>query len=168
LILSNFRHQRYAIPVLPALCFLLALVFYRFLKESPPVRTRAITALVILLIAGFVHGQIRINIWRLDVGDEKIIAEKLGTLQQPDVRTVLVRATPPERDLMWLSFYLFHGNFRFPASRLTTDEIRANPPQPPLIGASVARDFPFVQELYPTVQVELTRGRVICWRVPGR
>ena len=68
LVLSNFRHVRYVIPVLPPLCFLLALVFYRFLKQPPPVRTRAMAAMIILLIAGFVHGQIRINVWRRDVG----------------------------------------------------------------------------------------------------
>ena len=168
LILSNFRHQRYAIPVLPALCFLLALIFYRFLKQPPPVRTRAAIALIVLLIAGFVHGQIRINVWRRDVTDEKMIAEKLGALQGPGVQTVLIKAIVPGNDLMWDSFYLFHGNSRFPVTKLTTDEIRANPPRPPLIGASVARDFPVVQQLYPNVQVELTRAQFICWRVPGQ
>jgi 4-amino-4-deoxy-L-arabinose transferase-like glycosyltransferase len=168
LILTNFRHARYAIPVLPALCFLLALIFYRFLKQPPPVRTRAAVALVILLIAGFVHGQIRINVWRRDVTDEKMIAEKLGALQGPGIRTVLIKATVPGNDLMWDSFYLFHGNFRFPVSKLTTDEIRANPAKPPLIGASVARDFPVVQQVYPNVQVEMTRAQFVCWRVPGQ
>src|SRR5207237_4383833 len=36
-IVSNFRHIRYAIPVVPFLCFLLALVLYRFLKRPAPV-----------------------------------------------------------------------------------------------------------------------------------
>ncbi|HJX98975.1 MAG TPA: hypothetical protein VJ281_08865 [Chthoniobacterales bacterium] len=168
LILSNFRHQRYAIPVLPSLCFLLALVFYRFLKQPPPVRNRAVAALGILLVAGFVHGQIRINIWRKDVADERMIAEKLGALQAAGVETVLIKAIVPGHDLMWDSFYLFHGNFRFPVIKLTTDEIRASPPKPPLIGAAVARDFPVVQQLYPNVQVELTRAQFICWRVPAQ
>jgi 4-amino-4-deoxy-L-arabinose transferase-like glycosyltransferase len=168
LILSNYRHQRYAIPVLPALCFLLALVFYRFLRQPSPIRTRAIIALVVLLIAGFVHGQIRINVWRKDVTDEKMIAEKLGALQQRDTKTVLIKAIVTGNDLMWDSFYLFHGNLRFPVTKLTTDEIRANPPKPPLIGAAVARDFPIVQQLYPNVQVELTRAQFVCWRVPGQ
>ena len=168
LIVTNFRHVRYAIPVLPALCLLLALIFYRFLKQPPPVRTRAAAALVVLLIAGFVHGQIRINVWGRDVTDEKMIAEKLGALQGPGIQTVLIRAVVPGNDLLWDSFYLFHGNFRFPVIKLTTDEIRASPPKPPLIGASVARDFPVVQQLYPNVQVELTRAQFICWRVPAQ
>jgi hypothetical protein len=74
----------------------------------------------------------------------------------------------PGNDLMWDSFYLFYGNFRFPMIRLTTGEIRATPPKPPLIGVSVARDFPVVKELYPNVQVELARAQFICWRVPGQ
>ena len=167
LILSNFRHARYSIPVLPLLCFLLALVFYRFLRQAPPVRTWAITALIILLAAGFVHGQIKINLWRRDVANEKVIAEKLGELQQPGVQTVLVTAPYPRNELMWDSFYLFYGNLRFPVTKFTTQEIRANPPKPPLIGASVARDFPVVQELYPNIQVELTRAQFVCWQVPA-
>jgi len=167
LILSNFRHVRYAIPVLPPLCFLLALVFYRFLKQPPPVRIRATVALIILLLAGFVHGQIRINVWRRDVTDEKMIAEKLGALQQPGTEIVLIKAMNPGNDLLWDSFYLFHGNFRFPVTKLTTDELRADPPKPPVIGACVVRDFPVVKELYPNVQVQLTRAQFICWQVPA-
>jgi 4-amino-4-deoxy-L-arabinose transferase-like glycosyltransferase len=167
LILSNFRHGRYSIPVLPPLCFLLALFFYRFLNQPRPVRTRAMAALIFLLIAGFVHGQIRISVVKFDVADEKVIAEKLGQLQQPGTKTVLIKAIEPGKDLMWDSFYLFHGNFRFPVKKLTTDEIRANPPKPPLIGASVARDFPVVKELYPNVQVQLERAQFICWQVPA-
>src|SRR5207302_2187654 len=111
-IVSNYRHIRYAIPVVPSLCFLLALVFYRFLKQRPPVRTWAIAALVILLTAGFVHAKIHIDGRRKNVADEKIIAEKLGELQQSGTKTALVEATNFGGDLMWDSFYLFHGNFR--------------------------------------------------------
>lgn len=167
LILSNFRLARYSIPVLPSLCFLLALLFLGFLRQAPPVRTWAKMALIILLVAGFVHGQIKINVRRRDVANEKVIAEKLGELQQPGVQTVLIKSIFPRNELMWDSFYLFHGNFRFPVTKFTTQEIRANPPKPPLIGASVARDFPVVQELYPNVQVELTRAQFVCWQVPA-
>ena len=93
------------------------------------------------------------------------IARKLGTLQQPGTETLLIKGIIPGSDLLWDAFYLFHGNFRFPLTRLTTDELRANPPKPPLIGASVARDFAVVKELYPNVQIELTRAQFICWQV---
>jgi 4-amino-4-deoxy-L-arabinose transferase-like glycosyltransferase len=167
LILSNFRYGRYAIPVVPSLCFLLALVFYRLLRQPPPVRTCAIPALIILLVAGFTHGQIKINLGRRDVANEKVIAEKLGELQQPGVQTVLIKSIYPRNELLWDSFYLFHGNLRFPVTKFTTQQIRGNPPKSPLIGVSVARDFPLVQELYPSVHVELTRAQFVCWQVPA-
>ena len=166
-IVSNFRHVRYAIPVVPSLCLLLALVFYRFLRQRPPIRTRAIIALVILLTAGFVHAKIQIDQRRRDVANEKVIAEKLGELQQAGTETVLIKAIIPGNDLMWDSFYLFHGNFRFPVAKLTVEEIRSNPPKPPVIGACIERDFPVVKELYPNVQVQLTRAQFICWKVPA-
>jgi hypothetical protein len=166
-IVSNFRHIRYAIPVVPSLCFLLALVFYRFLKQRSPIRTRAIAALMVLLTAGLVHAKIHIDGRRKNVADEKVIAEKLGELQQSGTKTVLVEAINLGGDLMWDSFYLFHGNFRFPLERHTVDEIRRDPPKPPVIGACVAREFPVIKELYPNVQVQLTRAQFICWQVPG-
>jgi 4-amino-4-deoxy-L-arabinose transferase-like glycosyltransferase len=166
-IVFNFRHIRYAIPVLPSLCFLLAVVFYRFLKQRSPIRTVAIAALVVLLTAGFVHAKIHIDHRRKDVADEKMIAEKLGQLQQAGTKTVLINAIIPGNDLMWDSFYLFHGNFRFPVGRYTLDEVRRDPPKPPVIGACIARDFPVVKELYPNVQVRLARAQFICWQVPA-
>lgn len=165
-IVSNFRQIRYAIPMVPSLCLLLALVFYRFLKRPPPVRTSAVIALGILLTAGFIHAEIHINNRRRDVADEKAIAEKLGELQAAGTKTILIKAIKPGNDLLWESFYLFHGNLRFPVIKLTTDQIRANPPKPPTIGACISRDFSVVKELYPNVQVELARAQFICWRVP--
>ncbi len=167
-IVWNFRHIRYAIPLVPSLCFLLALVFYRFLKQSPPVRIRAIAALVVLLTAGFVHAKIHIDGRRKNVAAEKVIAEKLGELQQPGTRTVLVETINLGGDLMWDSFYLFHGNFRFPLERYTLDEVRRDPPKPPVVGACIERDLSVVKELYPNVQVELTRAQFVCWKVPAR
>jgi hypothetical protein len=166
-VVSNFRHIRYAIPVVPSLCFLLALVFYRFLKQSPPARTRAIAALVVLLTAGFVHAKIHIDGRRKNVADEKVVAEKLGDLQKPGTKIVLVEAIHLGGDLMWDSFYLFHGNFRFSLERYTVDKIRRDPPKPPLIGVCVTRDFPSIKELYPNVQVELSRAQFICWQAPA-
>ena len=166
-IVSNFRDIRYLIPIVPSLCFLLALVVYRFLKQPPPVRTYAAVALAILLTAGFVHAKIHIDNRRRNVADEKVIAEKLGELQQAGARTVLIKAIVPGDDLLWESFYLFYGNFRFPVIQLTTDEIRARRPKPPLSGACVGRDFPVVKELYPNVQVQLRRAQFVCWSVPA-
>jgi 4-amino-4-deoxy-L-arabinose transferase-like glycosyltransferase len=166
-VLSNFRSARYVIPVVPSLCFLLALVFYGFLKHPPPVRMRAIAALLILLSAGFVHAKIHIDLSQRNVADEKAIAEKLGELQQKGTKTVLIKTIIQGNDLLWDSFYLFHGNFRFPITKLTVDEIRHDPPKPPLIGACIARDFPIVRELYPNVEIRLKRAQFISWQVPA-
>ena len=163
-IVSNFRDIRYVLPVFPGLCLLLALGFFRFLNK-PPVRTRAIVVLIIVLGAGFIHAEIHINHRRRYLEDEKVTAEKLGELQKPGTTTILVKAVNVGNDLLYASFYLFHGNFRFPVTKMTKEEIRANPPKPPLVGAAVARDFPVVQELYPNVLVRFTRAQFICWEV---
>lgn len=167
-IVSNFRLVRYVIPVVPVLCFLVALCFYRFLKQPPPIRKWAIAALAVLLSAGLLQAKIQIDVRRKNVADEKVIAEKLGALQQQGTKIVLIKAIKPGNDLMWDSFYFFHGNFRFPVAKYTVDEIRAAPPKPPLIGVCIARDFPVVKELYPDVKVQLARAQFICWQVPAR
>jgi hypothetical protein len=98
------------------------------------------------------------------VADEKLIAEKLGTLQRDGTKIVLVKAKQPGADLLWDSFYLFHGKLRTPVAKYTADEIRSNPPQPPLIGVCVARDLPVIRQLYPNLQVELVRSQFTCWQ----
>ncbi|HYR21848.1 MAG TPA: phospholipid carrier-dependent glycosyltransferase [Chthoniobacterales bacterium] len=181
-IVSNFRHVRYVIPVVPVLCFLVALVFYWFLERGPAVRRRTIAALAVLLFAGFAEAKIqinhlegkddrgdKINVWipalivPRDVTDEKLIAEKLGTFQGDGTKIVLVKAKKPGADLLWDSFYLFHGKLRSSVSKYTVDEIRSNPPPAPLIGVCVARDLPVLQQLYPNLRTELVRAQFVCW-----
>jgi len=184
-IVSNFRSTRYVLPIVPCLCFLLTLALYKLVEQPGKVRRCAVIALILLLAAGFVQAQIKI--WdnasssrvlvsfvppkveidrrQKDVANEKRIAEELGALQQAGTQTVLIEASKPGRDLLWDSFYLFHGNFRFPVAKYIVDEVRSNPPKPPLIGVCVARDFPVVQEIYPNVRVQLTRAQFVCWRV---
>jgi hypothetical protein len=69
------------------------------------------------------------------------------------------------RDLHFDSFYLFHGNLRFPVTKYTVKEIRRLPPPPPLIGVCVARDFPVVKAVYSNVYVPFTRAQFILWQV---
>jgi 4-amino-4-deoxy-L-arabinose transferase-like glycosyltransferase len=165
-VVSNFRGVRYILPILPCLCFLLALIFWRFLERGSAIRKRTIAVLVVMLFAGFIHAELQIILRKKDVAQEKVIAEKLGAMQQPETKTVLIKAIHTGNDLIWDSFYLFHGNFRFPVAKYTVDEIRHDPPKPPVIGACVARDFPVVREVYPNAQVEFVRAQFICWRVP--
>ena len=100
-----------------------------------------------------------------NVADEKATAQKLGEMQQFKTNTVLIKAIHTGHDLMWDSFYLFHGNFRFRVLKYTVDEIRRKRPEPPLVGACVANDFPVVKEVYPTVEVKFVRAQFICWAV---
>src|SRR5262249_47369758 len=137
-----------------------------FLKNRPPVRIWAAVSLFVLLTASLVHSKVIIDSRRRDVANEKLIAEKLGELQQTGSQTVLIKAINPGNDLLWDSFYLFHGNLRSRIDKLTLDQIQRDPPKVPVVGACVARDFPVVQALYPNVEVELTRAQFICWRVP--
>lgn len=186
-IVSNFRHVRYIVPIIPVLCFLIALVFYRMIERGGSLRLFGAILLTILLVAGFVEAKIAINhlegkddredpinslipalIVPKDVTDEKAIAEKLGALQRDGTKIVLVKSIKPGADLLWDSFYLFHGKLRSPVTKYTPDEIRENPPQPPLIGVCVSRDLPLLQQLYPNLQVALTRSKFICWQVAAQ
>lgn len=166
-IVSNFRGVRYIVPIIPCLCFLLALVFYRFLERGPIIRLRTAAVLIVVLSAGFVQSAITIERRRKEVGAEKLIAEKLGEFQQAGMKTLLIKGETPGGDLLWDSFYLFHGNLRFPVQARTSEQIRRNPPEPPLIGVCVARDFPAIRQVYPNVQVAFSRAQFICWRVPS-
>lgn len=183
-IVSNFRHVRYIIPIVPVGCCLVALVFERFFQKGGFVRSAGITACTVLLFAGFAETKIEINhlegkpdgndpINRLlpflavpkDVTDEQAIARELGSLQRPQTAIVLVESKIPGADLLWDSFYLFHGNLKSPVTDYTLDELKTVRPHPPLLGVCVARDFPGIQQLYSEVQVRLPRLKYICWQV---
>lgn len=165
-ILFNFRHVRYIEPIIPVLCLLLAIVAERILKYRGLARTSAIAVLAILLLAGFIQTKLQIDSRRQkDFTDERLVAEKLGALQQPGLRTVLVKAIKVGTDLHFASFYLFHGNLRQPVEKYPVDEIKQSPPSPPLIGVCVARDFPVVRTVYPNAKQEFTRAQFIIWKV---
>jgi hypothetical protein len=165
-ILFNFREIRYIEPVVPALCLLLAIITHRLLRYRGLVRIAAIAIMAILLLHGFVQSKLRIDSRRQNnFADEKRVAEELGTLQRPGLRTVLVKAAKVGSDLHFVSFYLFHGNLRFPLEGYTVDEIRDSPPSPPIIGVCVRRDFPAVQAAFPNAKMQSTRAQFIIWSV---
>lgn len=165
-ILFNFRHVRYSEPVVPALCLVLAIVTERIFQYRGFGRAIAVALLALLLIAGFVQTKLQIDFRReKDFTDEKRVAEELGRLQQPGLRTILIKAVKVGTDLHFASFYLFHGNLHFPVQRYTVDEIQKSPPAPPTIGVCVARNFPIVQAVYPSVKQEFTRSQFILWKV---
>jgi 4-amino-4-deoxy-L-arabinose transferase-like glycosyltransferase len=182
-VLFNFRSVRYIVPIVPSLCLVLAIVLERFFEQRSSIRRAATVLLALMLVIGFaqteiqiflrqrngsikvVNGKPALRIRKQNVADEKSVAEELGKLQQPDKKIVLVKAIKGGSDLLYDSFYLFHGNLRLPVAKLTVDEIRAAPPPRPVVGVCVARDFPIVQEAYPKVRTEFTQAQFVLWRI---
>jgi 4-amino-4-deoxy-L-arabinose transferase-like glycosyltransferase len=182
-VLINFRSVRYVVPIIPSLCLVLAIVFQRFLAQRSAFRVGAAVLLALTLLAGLIQAEIQIYLRQRNasvriedrkiklrggeknVAEEKRVAEELGALQRAGTRMVVVKAIKGGSDLLWDSFYLFHGNLRFPITKLTTDELRGAPPPPPVLGVCVARDFPVVQKAYSNVQVQFGRAQFILWRV---
>jgi 4-amino-4-deoxy-L-arabinose transferase-like glycosyltransferase len=172
-VVFNFRSARYMVPIIPCLGLLLAVVLYRFLERRPPIRTRAVIFLILVLITGVTQAEIQMQHRRKNVADEKRVAEKLGALQREDTQIrpccpaqlVLIRATEGGGDLLFDSFYLFHGNLQSSVTKYTVDEIRRVPPEPPLIGVCVERDFPVVREMYPNVEIQFSQAQFVLWRV---
>jgi hypothetical protein len=181
-VLFNFRSVRYTVPIVPCLCLLLAVVFHRFLEQRSSMRTAAAVLLALILTVGvtqtevqmyfrrmnvstsFAHGKMQLYVRQKQTADEKRVAEELGGLQREGTKMVLIKAVQVGGDLLYDSFYLFHGNLRFPVAKLTVDQLRRAPPSPPVLGVCVERDFPVVREVYPNVQVQFTRAQFILWR----
>jgi hypothetical protein len=182
-VLFNFRSVRYIVPIVPCLALLLAIVLHRLLEQRPLIRIGAMALLGTVLLAGiaqakaqvyfrqrnvsggFVDGRVRLRIGEEAVADEKRVAEELGALQNATTKTLLIKAARAGSDPHNDSFYLFHGNLRFPVTKLTVEQLRQAPPSPPVIGVCVERDFPAVQKAYPNVKVEFSRVQFILWRV---
>jgi len=185
-VVFNFRSVRYIVPIVPLLCLLLAIVLQRLLEQRPAVRVAGAVLIALILIAGFtqaaiqihlrgrnaslqlVNGKIELRVLEKNVADEKAVAEQLGSLQRNDTRMVLIKAIKGGSDLLYDSFYLFHGNLRFPVAKLTVDELHNAPPPAPVLGVCVKHDFPAVQETYRNVQKEFTRAQFLLWRIDAR
>ena len=185
-VLFNFRSVRYIVPIVPCLCLLLAIVFHRLLEQRSLTRVSAAVLLALILIAGLAQSQIQIylrqrNAWgkmvqgelklrvpEKNIPEAKRVAEELGALQREDTKIVLIKPSQPEGDLRYDSFFLFHGNLRFPVAKLRVGELRGASPSAPVLGVCVVRDFPVVQEAYPQVQTLFTRAQFIVWRVDAK
>jgi len=185
-VLFNFRSVRYVVPIIPSLCLLLAVVLHRFLEQRSAVRTAAAVLLALILIAGLtqakvqfylrqtnasgkmVHGKLKLRVPEKNIADGKRVAEELGLLQRTGTKIVLIKPAQTEGDLRYDSFFLFHGNLRFPVAKLTLDEVRAAPWQPPLLGGCVNRDFQAVQEIYGNIQRQFASAQFVLWRVDAK
>jgi hypothetical protein len=182
-VLFHFRSVRYIVPIVPCLCLILANLLHRLVERRSSIRVPIAVLLALILMIGFAQTQIQIYLRQRNgsiqlvngkpavrareqnVADEKRVAEKLGELQRLDTKTVLVKAVKDGSDLLYDSFYLFHGNLRFPVTNSTLEQLRQAPSPPPLVGVCVVRDFPVVQEVYPKVQTQFGLAQFIVWRV---
>jgi 4-amino-4-deoxy-L-arabinose transferase-like glycosyltransferase len=163
-VITNFRSVRYIVPVIPTLCLVLAIVIHRLLERKGSVRALAAGLAAVLLLEGFIQTTLDIQYNRKDVAIEKRVAEELGALQEEGMRTVLINARDEGASLLYDSFYLFHGNLRFPVTKLTVDQIRRAPPPPPVLGVCIDRDFTALHEVYSNPRVQFTLGQFIIWR----
>ena len=172
-IASGFRSNRYVAPIMPCLCLLIAIVVYRLLQQGGLARKGAVALLALVFFSGLVEAKLEMHIPKKNAADSKSVAEKLGSMQREDTRMVLVRPSSHEPSgrmsresfHLYRAFYLFHGNLRFPIMRSRIDEFRQMPPQAPVLGVCVTRDFPIVQEVYPNVERQFTQGQLVLWRV---
>lgn len=163
-VVTNFRLVRYVVPVIPALCLMLAIVLHRLLEREFWARFVAATLLVVLLVAGLVQVQLQLQLRRKNVATEKRVAEKLGTLQEKAVTTILLNARNEGTALLYDGFYLFHGNLRFPLTKYTSQQIQASPPSPPALGVCIAADFPIIQKVYANPRIEFALAQFVIWR----
>ncbi len=118
--------------------------------------------------AKMVKGKTKVRVPEKNIADGKRVAEELGALQSEGTKIVLIKPVHPVGDLRYDSFFLFHGNLRFPVGKLTVDELRGAPPPPPVLGVCVAPDLPVVQEIYGNVQTQFARAQFVLWRVDAK
>ncbi len=162
IVLFGFRNGRYLMPLLPGFCVLLA-PFLFWLRE----RRRPVTSFVLLFVAvssllGPEIGR-RIVEGRLqDYSQQKLIAEKLGTLQQSEGRQIVI--LEPNKGVLPEQFYLFYGNLRGPVETWSVAKMRETRPARSAIGVCNIWDFGAVGESYHDVTIELAQGQFICWR----
>lgn len=97
-----------------------------------------------------------------DYSEQKVIAEKLGTLQQGEGRQIVI--LEPNKGVLPEQFYLFYGNLRGPVETWSVAQMRETRPARAAIGVCNIRDFAAVRDNYHDVTVELAQGQFICWQ----
>lgn len=162
IVLFGFRNGRYLMPLLPGFCVLLA-PFLSWLWE----RRRPVTSFVLLFVAvssllGPEIGRRIVEGRRQDYSQQKLIAEKLGALQQGEGRQIVI--LEPNKGVLPEQFYLFYGNLRDPVETWSVAKMRETRPVRSAIGVCNIRDFAAVRENYHDVTIELAQGQFICWR----
>jgi hypothetical protein len=161
-VLFGFRNGRYLMPLLPGFCVLLAPFLFWLWERQRPVTSFVLLFVTVSSLLGPEIGR-RIVKGRLqDYSQQKLIAEKLGTLQQGDGRQIVI--LEPNKGVLPEQFYLFYGNLRTPVETWSVAKMGETRPALSAIGVCNIRDFAAVRESYRDVTIELAQGQFICWR----
>ena len=160
--LFGFRNGRYLMPLLPGFCVLLAPFLFWLWEKRRPVTLFVLLFVAVSSLLGPEIGR-RIVEGRLqDYSQQKLVAEKLGTLQQSEGRQIVI--LEPNKGVLPEQFYLFYGNLRGPVETWSVAQMRQTRPVRSAIGVCNIRDFGAVGESYHEVTIELAQGQFICWR----
>ena len=162
-VVFNFRAVRYVLPIVPAVCIVLAF-FLHGLGERDEIRVGVLIFVIVFVLGGFIQSEIKLRHRGADVSREQRVARELGAFQNAETSMILVKNPGMNPGLRSSAFYLFHGALRFPLKRYSIDKFQKAPPQRPAIGVCVDRDFPAVQSIYPDARPFFTLDYFICWR----
>ena len=149
-------------PLLPGFCVLLALFLFWLWEHRRPVTSFVLLFVAVSSLLGPEIGRRIVEGRRQDHSQQKLIAEKLGTLQQGDGTQIVI--LEPDNGVLPEQFYLFYGNLRLPVERWSIAKMREARPSHPAIGVCNIQDLDAVRENYRDVTIEMTQGQFICWR----
>jgi len=162
IVLFGFRNGRYLMPLLPGFCVLLAPFLFWLWEKRRPVTLFVLLFVAVSSLLGPEIGRRIVEGRRQDYSQQKLIAEKLGTLQQGEGRQIVI--LEPNKGVLPEQFYLFYGNLRGPVETWSVAKMRETRPARSAIGVCNIRNFAAVRENYHDVTIELAQGQFICWR----
>ena len=162
IVLFGFRNGRYLMPLLPYFCVLLAPFLFWLWEQRRPVTSFVLLFVAVSSLLGPEIGRRIVKGRRQDYSQQKLIAEKLGTLQQGEGTQIVI--LEPNKGVLPEQFYLFYGNLRGPVETWSVAKMRETRPARSAIGVCNIRDFAAVRENYHDVTIELAQGQFICWR----
>ena len=162
IVLVGFRNGRYLMPLLPCFCVLLAPFLFSLWENRRPFTSFLLLFVAVSSLLGPEIGRRIVEGRRHDYPEEKLIADKLGSLQQGESAQIVI--LEPDKRVLPEQFYLFYGNLRTPVEPWSVTDMEAAHPSRPAIGVCNIRDLGAVRENYREVRIEMAQGQFICWR----
>ena len=169
--LGGFHSVRYVLPAVPGLCALAALAVTRLGERRGSGRVAVLALTAVQFGAGVLPAWHKVRPLPPAAPDQHPLAVALGGWRRPGEAAVLVREMDDEaavNGILPREFYLFYGNLRDPVARVSRAEWATwSPPTGGAIGVCRAVDLPAFRERVPGVEVRLTQGPFVLWRVPA-